>query len=96
MNQPEPKFCVGDVVEIYHYLCPEYNGIRAIVLHAKFGKWKSDATGIISTGWGYKLSPAINRGADYWNEAALRHPPKDEPTTWQDCIFQPEPEQVTT
>lgn len=96
MNErPEPKFCVGELVEVafvVHKANAHLVGVRFQITGVRWSNF-SDGT----AGWGYSdalVNPSLAPGARLWSEEQLRHPPKDEPTEWSDCIFQPTREGV--
>lgn len=98
-NRPDPKFFPGELVEVAKsYTMPHLQGQRFTI---KERRWVFRFENTSKGGWGYTLNaegiPEKTEDGKRMSfaEYQLRHPPKDEPTTFENCVWQPSQQKET-
>jgi len=84
MNNPKPKFCVGEEVAVVAAKDPKFNIKRTEIVLSEWCGWESGA----DDSWGYITSNMINL-SNRLAEFQIRKLPPEDRTQFSDCGWMP-------
>ena len=83
------RFNLGEAVIIKDMHREHIDMAQTTILNMQYGHWLDPVVGLFYQGWLYETTIAGPYEKGCWIESALLSLPKDEPTAWGNCIFQP-------